>query len=412
MPLDPSPVPEELIGLRIALLVSGGIAAYKVVDLASALVQARCEVRVAMTQSATRFVGPPTFQGVTGRAPLTGLWAADGAPEPHVELGDWAQLILIAPATANLIGRIAQGRSDDIVSATLLAARAPVLLAPAMNDAMWSKPAVQDNLGTLRRRGVAVVDPESGHLASGHAGTGRLAPAAAIFEAMVRVVRARYDYAGRHVVVTAGGTREPIDPVRFLSNYSSGKMGFALAVAAAERGAHVKLITTTSHPGHHGIAAHHVETAAEMLGELRAALKGADALFMAAAVADYRVARTAAGKIRREDSERLTLELEANPDLLVELAADPETAGVYRVGFAAEDSAVDARAVDKIRRKRIDAIVANDISRRDIGFGSDFNAGSLIFADGSRHELKRTTKREMADRILSLVLPRLNKPKD
>ena len=229
MPLDPTPVPEELRGLRIALLVSGGIAAYKVVDLASALTQAGSQVRVAMTPAAMRFVGPPTFQGVTGNPVLTGLWSADGSPEPHVFLGDWAQVILVAPATANVIGRIASGRSDDIVTATLLAARSLVVVAPAMNDAMWSKPAVQANIKALRQSGMKVVEPESGHLASGHVGTGRLAGAARIFEVMAAAVRDSYDMPGVRIVVTAGGTREPIDPVRFISNYSSGKMGFALA---------------------------------------------------------------------------------------------------------------------------------------------------------------------------------------
>src|SRR5215472_8278987 len=255
MPLDPTPVPGELRGLRIALLVSGGIAAYKVVDLASALQQAGCEIRVAMTPSATRFVGPTTFAGVTGNPVVTGLFGADGSAEPHVFLGDWAQLILVAPATANIIGRIAGGRSDDVVTATLLAARCPVVVAPAMNDAMWSKQSVQENVATLRRRGFTVVEPESGHLASGHEGAGRLAGPPAILEAMVHSARSRYDYAGRRVVVTAGGTREQIDPVRFISNYSSGKMGFALAAAAADRGARVTLITTANHPEHHGVEA-------------------------------------------------------------------------------------------------------------------------------------------------------------
>src|SRR4030088_3703642 len=177
MPLDPTPVPAELKGLRLALLGSGGVAAYKVVALASALTQEGCQVRVAMTPSATRFVGPPSFQGVTGNPVLTGLWAADGAPEPRVALGDWAQLILLAPATANIIGRVASGRSDDIVPATLLAARCPVVVAPAMNDAMWSKPAVQENIDVLHRRGIVVVEPVTGHQGSGHAGTGRLAGA-------------------------------------------------------------------------------------------------------------------------------------------------------------------------------------------------------------------------------------------
>jgi phosphopantothenoylcysteine synthetase/decarboxylase len=193
VPLDPTPVPDELRGLRIALLISGGVAAYKMVDLASALTQAGCQVRVAMTASATRFVGPPTFEGVTGQSVQTGLFGGGPSPEPHVALGDWAQVILVAPATANLIGKIAGGRSDDIVTATLLAARCPVVLAPAMNDAMWAKAAVQENLATLRRRGVTVVEPEAGHLASGHTGTGRLAGAQSIFNALVHAVRFEQD---------------------------------------------------------------------------------------------------------------------------------------------------------------------------------------------------------------------------
>ena len=409
MPLDPTPVPEELRGLRIALLVSGGIAAYKVVDLASALTQAGSQVRVAMTPAAMRFVGPPTFQGVTGNPVLTGLWSADGSPEPHVFLGDWAQVILVAPATANVIGRIASGRSDDIVTATLLAARSMVVVAPAMNDAMWSKPAVQANIKTLRQSGMKVVEPESGHLASGHVGTGRLAGAARIFEVMAAAVRDSYDMPGVRIVVTAGGTREPIDPVRFISNYSSGKMGFALAAAAADRGAKVTLVTTGNHPEHRGIDVRRVDTAEEMLAELRSQLRGADALFMAAAVGDFRPAKAADRKIRREDTPNLTLELEPIPDLVATLAGDPDLAKVFRLGFAAEDSALDARAIEKMKRKGLHAIVANDISRHDIGFGSEYNAGVLLFADGSRHELEKATKREMADRILDLVLPQLKK---
>src|SRR3989440_2055716 len=409
MPLDNTPVPEELRGLRIALLVSGGIAAYKVVDLASALTQAGSQVRVAMTPAAMRFVGPPTFQGVPGSPVLAGLWSADGSPEPRVFLGDWAQVILVAPATANVIGRIASGRSDDIVTATVLAARSPVVVAPAMNDAMWAKPAVQENVTTLRRRGVTVVEPETGRLASGHEGAGRLAGAPTIFNALVHAVRSRYDFAGRRVVVTAGGPPEPIHPVRFISNYSSGKMGFALAAAAADRGAKVTLVTTGTHPEHRGIDVQRVDTAEEMLAELRSQLRGADALFMAAAVGDFRPAQTTDRKIRREDTPNLTLDLEPIPDLVATLAGDPDLAKVFRLGFAAEDSALDARAVEKMKRKGLHAIVANDISRHDIGFGSEYNAGVLLFADGSRHELEKATKREMADRILDLVLPQLKK---
>jgi phosphopantothenoylcysteine decarboxylase/phosphopantothenate--cysteine ligase len=387
--------------------VSGGIAAYKVVDLASALAQAGCQVRVAMTRSAMRFVGPPTFQGVTGNPVLTGLWATDGAPEPHVALGDWAQLILLAPATANVIGSAAAGRSDDIVTATLLAARCPVVIAPAMNDAMWSKQVVKENVASLRHRGMTVVEPETGHLASGHAGTGRLAEAAKLMKAMADAVRSRYDMAGRRVIVTAGGTRERIDAVRFISNYSSGKMGFAIAAAAADRGAQVTLISTANHPAHHGVQVSEVSTADEMLDELRAAMKGADLLMMAAAVADFRPSKAAAGKIRREDTPSLTLELESIPDLIAGLGREKDAAGVFRVGFAAEDSDLAAKGLEKMKRKGLQAIVANDISRKDIGFGADHNAGVVMFTDGSSHELQKMTKREMADRILDLVVPRL-----
>jgi len=407
MPLDPTPVPKELRGLRIALLVAGGVAAYKLIDLASALTQAGSQVRVAMTRSAARFVGAPSFRGVTGNPVLTGLWAADGAPEPHVSLGDWAQVVLLAPATANVIGKLAGGQSDEIVTATVLASRSPVVVAPAMNDAMWTKQAVQDNLATLRKRGMTVVEPESGHLASGHVGAGRLAGAAQLLGAMASAVRARYDLAGLRVVVTAGGTREPIDPVRFISNYSSGKMGFALASAAADRGARVVLVTTATHPHHNGIEVRPVETAEEMLAELRTQLDGADLLMMAAAVADFRPEKVTGKKIRREETAHLTLDLEPIPDLIATVAGEKGGAGVYRLGFAAEGSGLDARALDKMKKKGLQAIVANDISRKDVGFGSDHNEGVIHFADGSRQEIPRMTKREMADCILDLVGPRL-----
>jgi phosphopantothenoylcysteine decarboxylase/phosphopantothenate--cysteine ligase len=342
---------------------------------------------------------------------LTGLWATDGSPEPHVSLGDWAQLILLAPATANVIGRVASGRSDDIVTATLLAARCPVVVAPAMNDAMWAKAPVQENVSLLRHRGMTVVEPEVGHLASGHVGTGRLAGASRLLKAMAEAVRSRYDLAGRHVIVSAGGTREPVDSVRFISNYSSGKMGFALATASADRGARVTLVTTANHPAHHGVELRQVATADEMLAELRSEMKGADLLMMAAAVADFRPARTATGKIRREETPKLTLELESIPDLIATLGREKDAADVFRIGFAAEDSDLADKAVEKMKHKGLQGIVANDISRKDIGFGSDHNAGLVFFDDGSHHELGKMTKREMADRILDLVVPRLKHKK-
>ncbi len=393
MPLDPTPVPEELKGARIALLIAGGIAAYKIVDLASALTQAGAEVRVAMTASATRFVGAASFQGVTGKPVLTGLWSGDGPPEPHVFLGDWAQVSLLAPATANVISRVAKGQSDDIVTATLLAARGPVVVAPAMNDAMWAKVAVQENLSALKTRGMIVV-----------------ASSAALMKAMADAMRQRYDFAGRRVVVTAGGTREPIDPVRYISNYSSGKMGFAIAAAAADRGARVTLVTTATHPAHHGIDVKPVETADDMMKALRRELAGADLLVMSAAVADFRPARTEDQKIRREESPRVTLALEPIQDIIATLGKEKEAEGVFRVGFAAEGSDLETKGLEKMKRKGLQAIVANDISRKDIAFGSDFNEGVMLFADGAREDLPRMTKRDMADRILDLVHPRLATP--
>jgi phosphopantothenoylcysteine decarboxylase/phosphopantothenate--cysteine ligase len=409
MPLESVDVPREIRGLRIALLVSGGISAYKVADLASALVQAGCQVRAALTPAATRFVGTATFQGVTGNPAQTDLWSGSGPdPEPHVQLGDWAQLMLVAPATANSIAKFAQGRADDLVSATLLAARCPLVVAPAMNDAMWAREAVQENVEKLRGRGVIVIEPESGRLASGHSGAGRLPSGQVLADALARAARASYDLAGRHVVVSAGGTREPIDPVRFISNYSTGKMGFAFAVAAAERGARVTLVSTAGHPQHPGVDVVPVETAAEMLEALRAAQRDADLLVMAAAVADFRLGHAAPEKIRREEQEgELVLRLEKIGDVVAELGREPGAERVFRLGFAAEGSELDARAQEKMARKNLDAIFANDISRKDIGFGAEDNEGVLYLRGGERLELAKLPKRELADRVLDVLVPRL-----
>jgi phosphopantothenoylcysteine decarboxylase/phosphopantothenate--cysteine ligase len=409
-PLEPAEVPGAVRGLRVAVLVTGGIAAYKVADLVSRLVQAGCQVRVAMTASATRFVGPATFHGLTGRPVQTDLFDPAGPPEPHVELGDWAQLVLVAPATADTLARLASGRADDLVTATALAARCPTVLAPAMNDAMWAKPAVAENVAALRRHGHLVVEPESGHLASGHEGAGRLPGAEALLAALARAAAGsgRRDLAGRLVVVSAGGTREPIDTVRFLSNYSTGKMGHAVAVAAAERGARVTLVTTAAHPPHAGIRVRPVETAEQMRVALREEIAGADLLVMAAAVADFRPVRRAEHKIRREaQAGTLVLELERSEDILRDLAREPGADGVYRLGFAAEDAELLASAEAKLERKGLDAIFANDIGRSDIGFAADHNAGMLLLRDGTRLEFERMPKRELADRLLDAVVPRL-----
>jgi phosphopantothenoylcysteine decarboxylase/phosphopantothenate--cysteine ligase len=361
-----------------------------------------------MTDAATRFVGLATFHGLSGRPVQTDLFAPDGPPEPHVELGDWAEVALAAPATADLLARIAQGFAGDLVTATILAARCPVVVAPAMNDAMWAKPAVAENVATLRARGFHVVEPESGHLASGHVGAGRLAGAPALLAALAMSAGGRRDLAGRRVVVSAGGTREPIDSVRFLSNYSTGKMGYAVAEAAADRGAGVTLVSTAQHPDHPGIRVVPVESAEQMRQALLREQAGADLLVMAAAVADFRPVQRAEHKIRREEQRgHLVLELERNEDILRELASQPGTEDVYRVGFAAEDAELLAKAEEKLSRKRLDAIFANDISRSDVGFAVDHNAGILLLRDGTRLEFERATKREVADRLLDVVVPRL-----
>jgi phosphopantothenoylcysteine decarboxylase/phosphopantothenate--cysteine ligase len=266
---------------------------------------------------------------------------------------------------------------------------------------------VQDNVALLRRRGLAVVEPESGHLASGHLGPGRLPGAAALLSALETAVGAVHDLAGRRVVVSAGGTREPIDPVRFIGNYSSGKMGYAMAAAAAERGAQVVLVSTAHHPPHAGIRSRAVESASEMLEALRGELRGADLLVMTAAVADFRPSERAAEKIRREERGDLVLRLQKNVDILAELGREPGAEGMFRIGFAAEEREFEPRAREKMDRKGLDAILANDITRSDIAFGVDHNAGVLLFRDGTRVDIERVTKREMADRILDAVVPRL-----
>ena len=393
--------------ISVGVLVTGGIAAYKVADLVSQLVQGGATVRVAMSEAATRFVGPVTFHGLTGREVLTDLWSTAEAAEPHVELGDWARLILVAPATADVPAKVAHGHADDIVTATVLAARWPVVVAPAMNDAMWTKPAVVANVELLRERGYVVVAPASGRLASGHVGPGRLADPGVIVEAMARAVSAARDLAGRRVVVTAGGTREPIDPVRFVSNYSSGKMGFAVAAAAAARGARVSLISTAAHPHIKGIEVIAVETAEQMRQALLEHVRNADLLVMAAAVADFRPEHAEADKIRREGRTEMVLRLTPNPDLLAAVADAPGTHHLFRFGFAAEGSELEHHALGKLERKRLDAIFANDIRRADIAFGADHNAGVLLLKDGTRVEFERLTKAELADRLLDAVVPRL-----
>ncbi|MGH9037186.1 MAG: bifunctional phosphopantothenoylcysteine decarboxylase/phosphopantothenate--cysteine ligase CoaBC [Acidimicrobiia bacterium] len=388
-----------LAGRRIVLGVSGGIAAYKAVEVCRRLVDAGAHVAPVLTDDATRFVGPLTFSALASEPARTSLF--DGPePIPHTRLGQSADLVLVAPATAKLIGKYAAGISDDLLTATLLATRAPVLLAPAMHTEMWEHPAVQENLAVLRRRGVAVVDPESGRLAGGDVGEGRLAEPDRIVAAAERLLSPG-DLTGARVLVTAGGTREPIDPVRFIGNRSSGKMGYALAAVAARRGASVCLVTTVRRPVPPGdVEEVRVETAAEMAEAVAARFPGVDVVVMAAAVADFRPKLAAPSKLKKAEGAPEVI-LEPTPDILAGLGSAKQ--GQFLVGFAAETEQLVEHARAKMAAKRVDLMVANDVSAADSGFEVDTNRAVLITPAGDLTELPRMTKTELAEAIWDRV---------
>jgi phosphopantothenoylcysteine decarboxylase/phosphopantothenate--cysteine ligase len=393
-----------LQGRSIVLCVTGSIAAYKAADLASKLVQQGALVDAILTEEATRFITPFTFRSITGRTVFTNMFEpATDLPEEHVALARRADMILIAPASATTIARIAHGLADDLVSLTVLATRAPVLVAPAMDSQMWEAPATQANVETLRSRGVSFVGPESGRLASGHVGTGRLANPAAIIGAVKLELARTGDLAGSRVVVSAGGTREPIDPVRFISNYSSGKMGYALAEAARDRGAGVTLVSTSALPLPYGVELNRVETVSEMREAVLGACENADVLVMAAAVSDFRPARRGVQKIKKAESD-LVLELVRNDDFLLEL---PDR--IIKVGFAAETEDLLANAAKKLEAKRLDLICANDVSASDAGFGVDTNRVTILDRDGGHEDVPLMTKYEVAQRIYDRVVPLLKR---
>jgi phosphopantothenoylcysteine decarboxylase/phosphopantothenate--cysteine ligase len=391
-----------LEGKRIVLGVSGGIAAYKAVEVCRRLVDAGAHVIPVLTEGALHFVGRTTFDALGSERAWTSLWD-EQHPIPHTHLGQTADLVLVAPATARVLGLYAGGISEDLLTNVLIATRAPVLVCPAMHTEMWEHPAVQDNLRVLRSRGVHVVDPDTGRLAGGDVGAGRLADPA-------RIVQAVEDLLGEspatrlddvRVVVTAGGTREPIDPVRFIGNRSSGKQGHAIAEEAAARGAKVTLVTTAALPVSAGIDVVPVDTAAEMEQAVLSRAEGADVVIMAAAVADFRPARVADTKIKKAGGLPEVV-LEATPDILAELGAR-RRAGQVLVGFAAETDDLRANAADKLRRKGIDLIVANDVSAPGVGFEHDTNAVVLLGADGSATEVPLASKRAIARTILDAV---------
>jgi phosphopantothenoylcysteine decarboxylase/phosphopantothenate--cysteine ligase len=391
-----------IAGRRIVLGVTGGIAAYKAVELCRRLVDAGAHVVPVMTAGAEHFVGRTTLSALASEPVQTSLWD-EAHPIPHTRLGQNADLVLVAPATAKLLGAYAAGLSVDLLTNTLLATRAPVMVCPAMHTEMWEHPAVQHNLDVLRRRGVHVVDPDEGRLAGGDIGRGRLASTERIVAEVERLFTGPpvADLAGLHVVVSAGGTREPIDAVRVIANRSSGKQGYAVAAEAACRGARVSLVSTVDLATPDGAELHRVETAAEMQAAMESLAPSADVIVMAAAVADFRPVRAETGKIKKADGIP-TIELEATPDILAGLGAAKRSDQVL-VGFAAETSDLLAHATDKLRRKRLDLIVANDVSAEGVGFQHDTNAVTILRASGDPISVELTDKRSVARAVLDSV---------
>jgi len=398
---------------RIVLGVTGSIAVYKAVDLASKLTQAGALVDVIMTSSAQKFVTALTFQAVTGRPVYTDLWNADsngGLPThiAHVGLGESADLLAIIPATAGTIAHLTLGLGDDLLTVTALAARCPLLIAPAMDGAMYQHPATRTNVQTLLARGAYLIEPEAGRFASGLVGKGRLPETPTLIGHIRRVLGKTGVLAGRKVVVTAGGTREPLDPVRYLTNRSSGKQGYAIAQAALDAGANLTLISTARDlPRPVGATFAAVATAQEMLDAVLDHAQDADALIMAAAVADFRPKTVAAQKIKKKDDsdDAPTLELSRNPDILVAVREARAKSGFPRltVGFAAESQELLANARAKLERKGLDLLVANDITAKDAGFEVDTNRVTILDAAGKQESVALSSKTLVAERLIERV---------
>ncbi len=388
-----------LNGKTIVLGVTGSVAAYKAADIASKLVQAGAKVEAVMTDAAQKFITPLSLRSVTGHPVITGMWdlASEFSIE-HVSLAEAADAVLVAPATADIIARISCGLADDILTCTVLATKAPVIIAPAMNDNMLLNPVTQENIARLKARGFVFVEPGYGRLASGKTGAGRLAETDTIIGTLKWVLGKNGDLAGKKIIVTAGGTREGLDPVRYIGNRSSGKMGYSLAQAARDRGADVRFITTVAGLGETvGMQVTPVETAAEMQRAVAEAAKDADALIMAAAVADY--APEAASKTKlKKDNLKMSLNLVRTPDILAGIKGN-----LVKVGFAAESEDLVANARRKLFEKELDLIIANEITGKDCALGADTSKVTIIDKDGRAEDLPLMTKREVADKILDRV---------
>jgi len=404
MELEVSPSRLPLEGKHVVLGVTGSISAYKAADIASKLRQAGALVEVVMTPAATKFITPLTFQSLTGRAVVVDMFTTAEA-EAHVEVARRADAMVIAPATADCLANLAHGQTPDMVTLTALATTAPILVAPAMDSQMWEHPATQENVVTLRNRGIDFVGPMEGRLASGRMGAGRLAETPQVVGALRALIGQRSgDLAGRHVVVSAGGTQEPIDPVRFVGNRSSGKMGFAIAEAARDRGAFVTLVTgpaALDTPW----AIHRVDvtTVAEMMIALEQATADSDAIVMSAAPADFRPAAPADHKLKKlPGQEQMAVEMERNPDIIASLQG-----GGVRVGFAAETRNVAEYARQKLPAKRLHFIVANDVSAAGSGFGTDTNQVTFFHDDGRTEELPLMSKYAVGMAIMDRIVERL-----
>jgi phosphopantothenoylcysteine decarboxylase/phosphopantothenate--cysteine ligase len=400
-----SPQP-RFLGKRVVLGVTGSIAAYKAVELLRSLVQEGADVSVVMTPSATRFVPPLTFEVLSKHPVATDLFAAHDEML-HLTLAERADVVVIAPATAHSLAKAALGLAEDLLGTLLLAAQCPVIIAPAMDGGMWDHPAVQGHVAQLLQRGVMILAPEVGPLASGRVGRGRLVDTSVILEAVAQRLAPRQDWRGQRVLVSAGPTHEPIDPVRVLSNRSSGKMGYAVAQAARARGGQVVLVSgPTALPTPAGVERVNVTTAEEMYKALTTRLPWATVVIMAAAVGDFRVTQVSSQKLERSGAGTQSLQLEPTPDILSALAA--QRRGQLLVGFAAETGPVLPRALDKLKRKGVDLLVANDVTQEGAGFGTDTNVAVLLDRTGKVTELPKMPKRELADHLLDAVL-RLDK---
>jgi phosphopantothenoylcysteine decarboxylase / phosphopantothenate---cysteine ligase len=391
----------KFIGSRMVLGVSGSIAAYKAVGLLRTLVQEGAEVSVVMTEGATRFMAPLTFEVLSQRPVATSVFSTH-QDMLHLTLPEWADAIVVAPATANQLAKYATGLADDLLSTMVLTATCPLILAPAMDGGMWDHPAVQANVRTLRQRGVTVLEPEEGPLASGRMGKGRLTEEPVIVAAVEAALSPPRDLAGQRILISAGPTQEAIDPVRFISNRSSGKMGYALAEAARARGAEVVLVTgPTTLPIPHGIESVSICTAEEMTKAMQSRLSWSSVVIMAAAVADFRPKRPSIKKIKKDGTAWQQLELEQTEDILT-LLTRLRTAQLM-VGFAAETEDVAQHAAEKLTRKGLDLIVGNNVAEAGSGFGSDTSAAVLIDRHGHTAAIPVMSKRALADQILDAV---------